>query len=155
MKWLIGGGTVVLVALAILAGVAGTKILSGNGATPSGAPTNNYGLPTCGSEAPKYSPPIQPSSFDLDVIVTGQNCTDTTSCVYTYGVRVTGYSTVAAPLNPAATVIYTVTGADQPVTAYFVVNKDGTVWNPSGMANVAIGPQNATFVTTVTRVEPS
>ena len=56
-----------------------------------------------------------------------------------------------APLDPAMTVIYTVTGGNENTIAHFVVNKDGTVWNP-GTANVAIGPQNTSFPATVNRV---
>jgi hypothetical protein len=108
------------------------------------------GCSAVGTPMHTASPP-KPSDFRLDVIVTGKDCPAPPSCVYTYDVHVTGYPKVAAPLDPAMTVIYTVTGADEPMTAHFVVNKDGTVWNP-GTANVAIGPQNTTFVATVPRV---
>lgn len=156
MKWLIGIGTLVLVGLAILVGVAGTKVLNGDTqprtASSQMSPANEGQRFGDQVQVPKEDP--APTDFALRVTVIGKQCFGGPDCVYTYNVDPWIMSAYPPP-GRLLTIVYTVTGANQDLIGHFTINESGGIVANSGRNVVALGPENTTFRATATSVDES
>ena len=135
-----------LVIFAVIASGIGITIamLTSNESTP---PVASAPAPAPPAAPPKPQMPT-PTEFRVTVVVTEQNCSGTTNCVYKYRVEPQFIGRHPLP-EKEITVVYEVTGGHQPQPGDFTVHNG----QARVLQNVTLeGPPNARLQATVTQI---
>lgn len=118
---------------------------SGSHSSSSSGGTVNIDYPTSTTTAPAVPP--SPTDFAVDVVITEQQCFGSAGCNYELSVtpRYVGLGT----LTGNWTVVYEITGGEDPQTGNFTIDGDNVRWDEKKRIG---GDAGAVFTAKVTQV---
>ncbi|WNM74159.1 hypothetical protein SEA_NERGAL_68 [Mycobacterium Phage Nergal] len=125
--------------------------------TQSATRTGSSDLPAAGwSDSTSATTPeapaaqLTPADFRVGVVVTEQSCFGTAGCNVTYTIDPQYVGT--APLPDKTTVVFSVSGGEQPQVGNFTIDSDGEA--TFQREKMISAPEGANLVATVTQIVP-